>query len=261
MPLHSHSKDLSQTRFNRFAHSYVNGDAFAKGEELTHLVDIALPQAHWLVLDVACGGGHTALRFAPHVARVIATDIAPKMLQAAQAFILDKGIKNVTFNFADAEYLPFKDGAFDLVTCRIAPHHFPDCYSFVKQSVRVLKPGGTLLVQDHVLPEDRKAGRYLEKFEKLRDPSHHQAYTQAEWINMFRDAGLKVAQTEQIIKRHGFISWAKRQGSSPETIEHLVKLVKKAPQTVVEWLQPNKFGTPQAAFVSHHIIIAGHKPC
>ena len=258
---HSNSKDLSQARFNRFAQSYVTGEALAKGEELTRLVDIALAQVHWIVLDVACGGGHTALRFAPHVARVFATDIAPNMLQAARAFILNKGIKNVTFNFADAENLPFKDGVFDLVTCRIAPHHFLDCYSFIKQSVRVLKPGGTLLVQDHVLPENKNAGRYLEKFEKLRDPSHHQAYTQTEWINMFRDAGLTVAQTEQIIKRHGLISWAERQGCSPETIGQLVRLVKKAPQTVTEWLQPYKFGTPQAAFVGHHIIITGQKHC
>jgi len=259
MSLHSRSKDLSQTRFNRFAQRYVTGAALAKGEELTRLVDIVLPQAHWIVLDVACGGGHAALRFAPHVARVIATDIAPKMLQAAQTFILDKGIKNVTFYFADAENLPFKDETFDLVTCRIAPHHFPDCFSFVKQSVRVLRTGGTLLVQDHVLPEDEKAGRYLENFEKLRDPSHHQAYSQAQWVNMFQTAGLKVAHTEQIIKKHGFLSWAERQECSPETIEHLVSLVKKAPQTVTEWLQPHEFGTPQAAFVGRHIIIMGRK--
>jgi ubiquinone/menaquinone biosynthesis C-methylase UbiE len=259
MSLHGNSKDLSQARFNKFAQSYVTGEALAKGEELTRLVDIVLPQAQWIVLDVACGGGHTALRFAPHVTRVIATDIAPKMLQAAEAFILDKGIKNVTFNFADAESLPFKDGAFDLVTCRIAPHHFPDCFSFIKQSVRVLKTGGTLLVQDHVLPEDEQAGRYLEKFEKLRDPSHHQAYTQIQWIKMFQAAGLKVAHTEQIIKRHGFLSWAQRQGCSPEIIEHLVSLVKKAPQTVTEWLQPHRFGTPQAVFIGHHIIITGRK--
>ncbi len=259
MSLNSNSKDLSRARFNKFAQSYVTGEALAKGEELTRLVDMVLPQAHWIVLDVACGGGHTVLRFAPHVARVIATDIAPKMLQAAEAFIIDKGIKNVTFNFADAENLPFKDGAFDLVTCRIAPHHFPDCFSFIKQSVRVLKTGGTLLVQDHVLPEDEQAGRYLEEFEKLRDPSHHQAYTQAEWVKMFQAAGLKVVHTEQIIKRHGFLSWAQRQGCSPEIIEHLVSLVKKAPQTVTEWLQPHRFGTPQAVFVGHHIIITGRK--
>jgi ubiquinone/menaquinone biosynthesis C-methylase UbiE len=190
---------------------------------------------------------------------VIATDIALKMLQAAEAFILDRGIKNVTFNFADAENLPFKEGAFDLVTCRIAPHHFPDCYSFIKQSVRVLKTGGTLLVQDHVLPGDERAGLYLEKFEKLRDPSHHQAYTQAEWVKMFQTAGLKVAHTEQIIKRHGFLSWVQRQECSPETIEHLVSLVRKAPQTVTDWLQPYRFETPQAAFLGHHIIITGRK--
>ena len=80
MSPNNNSKNLSQARFNKFAQSYVRGTALAKGEELTRLVDIVLPRTHWIVLDVACGGGHTALRFAPHVAKVIATDIASKML-------------------------------------------------------------------------------------------------------------------------------------------------------------------------------------
>ena len=105
MSLHNHSNQLSRTRFDKYAQRYVTAEALAEGEELPRLVDIALPQAHWLVLDVACGGGHTTLRFAPHVAGVIATDIAPGMLQAAQTFILAKSVKNVTFNFADAENL------------------------------------------------------------------------------------------------------------------------------------------------------------
>ena len=253
-------KGLSQFRFNKFAQSYVTGEALAKGEDLPRLVEIARPQPDWLVLDVACGGGHTALRFALHVAQVIASDTAAQMLKAARTFILNQGIKNVAFNFADAESLPFKNGTFDLVTCRIAPHHFLQCYRFIEQSVRVLKPGGTLLVQDHVLPENKRAGRYLEKFEKLRDPSHNRAFTQTQWVDMFRDTGLIVTHTEHIIKRHGFLSWVQRQECSPEIIDQLLDLVKKAPQSVTEWLQPYEFGTPQAAFLGHYLIISGNKP-
>jgi hypothetical protein len=87
---------------------------------------------------------------------------------------------------------------------RIAPHHFTHCYQFTKQSVRVLKPGGTLLVQDHVLPENPPAGRSLERFEKPRDPSHNQAYTRTESVDMFGANGLKGGNNATRQTKHQF---------------------------------------------------------
>jgi ubiquinone/menaquinone biosynthesis C-methylase UbiE len=252
-------KPLSQQRFGRLAQDYVTSKTHAKGEELDRLVEIAQPQPDWVVLDIATGGGHTALRFAPHVSRVIATDITPEMLHKAQAFVAGQGVKNVAFRPADAEDLPFGDRTFDLVTCRIAPHHFPDCPRFVREGARVLKTGGTLLVQDHALPEDHEAARYIDAFERLRDPSHNRAYSESQWVNMFQAAGLKVEHTEQIVKRHRFIPWAERQECTPQVIERLVSLVGQAPQAVTEWMQPRGFGTPEAAFINYHIILSGRR--
>jgi ubiquinone/menaquinone biosynthesis C-methylase UbiE len=252
-------KSLSQERFGKFHKGYVKSKIHAKGAELERLVEIAQPQPDWTVLDIATGGGHTALKFAPFVAQVIATDITPKMLESAHAFITSQGVKNVTTKFADAESLPFDKETFELVTCRIAPHHFPDCLSFIHEGRRVLKPGGLLLVQDHVLPEDEQAARYIDAFERLRDTSHNRAYSISEWIVMFQEAGLEVEHTEQIIKRHEFLSWAERQGCKPETIEQLVDMVKRAPEAATDWMEPKDFGTPEATFANRHIIIAGRK--
>ena len=72
---HNDSKSLSRKRYTRFAEGYVTSKTHAKGTELDRLVEIAQPQPDWVVLDVATGGGHTALKFAPLVAQVIATDI------------------------------------------------------------------------------------------------------------------------------------------------------------------------------------------
>ncbi len=257
---HNDSKSLSRKRYARFAEGYVTSKTHAKGTELDRLVEIAQPQPDWTVLDVATGGGHTALKFAPLVAQVIATDITPEMLAGAEAYILYWGVENVTFKPADAEDLPFEAETFDLVTCRIASHHFTDCARFVREGARVLKSGGLLLVQDHVLPEDKPTARYVDAFERVRDPSHNRAYAESEWALMFRVAGLEVEYTTQIIKYHEFLPWAERQGCTPDVIERLVNMMAQAPAAVVKWMQPRDFGMPKkATFFNRHIIIAGRK--
>jgi len=253
------SKSLSKDRFGKYAQEYVNSKTHARGQELDRLVEIAQPQPEWMALDIATGGGHTALKFASQVARVIATDITEKMLDAAKKFIIDSGADNVSFQLADAEKLPFEKSMFDLVTCRIAPHHFSDCPAFVQEAFRVLKPGGLFLMQDHVLPENEAAARYVDNYEKTRDPSHNRAYSHREWINMFESAGFKVEHTEEIIKTHSFQTWAKMQESSPETIETLIRQLEKADDTASDWLQPKKLRTDEATFANHHLIIAGRK--
>jgi ubiquinone/menaquinone biosynthesis C-methylase UbiE len=255
----SDSKVLSRQRFGRLASEYVNSDTHARAPELQRLVDIVRPRPHWTLLDVATGGGHTALAFAPFSARVVALDIALTMLQSAREFIRSNAAKNLCFVSADAESLPFEDSSFDLVTCRIAPHHFPDCDSFVRESERVLKSAGRLLVQDLVLPEDQGTARSVDAFEKLRDPSHNQAYAESRWRAMFQAAGLTVEHAEQVVKRHDFAVWTARQRCAPDVVQELLTMVERAPDSVIDWLQPRDFGTAQASFVNHHLIIAGRK--
>ncbi len=253
-------KAHSQQRFSQFARGYVTSDTHSQGFDLDRLLELAQPQPEWHVLDVATGGGHTALKFAPHVKRVVASDYAPTMLAEARAFIESKGVTNVEFAEADAENLPFEDAQFDLVTCRIAAHHFPDPYRFVVESARVLKPGGRLIVQDHLLPDDDRAAAYIESFERLRDPSHHRAFNRYEWQGMFLDAGLTVEHWEQLNRSAKMLPWAERQGCSPEVIEHLHVMMVQAPQAVAEFYNMRCVGTADSEFDHVYIMIVGQKP-
>jgi ubiquinone/menaquinone biosynthesis C-methylase UbiE len=155
--------------------------------------------------------------------------------------------------------LPFDDDSFDLVTCRIAPHHFPDCAHFVRECACVLNPGGLLLLQDHVLPEDQSAARYVDSFERLRDPSHNRAFSHDEWVDMFKKAGLRVKYTEDVMKRHDFIPWAERQGCTTQVVAQLTKMLVEAPPAAAAWLDAQNLGAPQASFINHHILIVGVK--
>lgn len=255
----SDAKDLNKQRYSEFADDYVTSITHAKGADLDLLIEFAQPERSWHVLDIATGGGHTALKFAPYVDSVIATDLTPAMLQSAEKFIVGQGISNVEFKVADAEDLPFEDAQFDLVTCRIAPHHFPDVAQFVRESARVLKPNGILLVQDHVLSADTSVATFADAFEKLRDPSHNKAYSAQAWISMFEDVGLTVAKTHELTKRHQLLSWAKRQGNDDVTIAQLINLLDVASDTIKAWMQPEAWTSDKASFVNHHIILMGRK--
>ena len=255
------SKTLSRERYARFADGYVASETHAKGSDLDRLVAIAQPQSHWHSLDIATGGGHTALKFAPLVNHVVASDLTPRMLQRARKFIVEeRGVGNVSFKEADAEDLPFNNNYFDLVTCRIAPHHFPDALRFLRECQRVLKPGAILALQDQVLPVDAKAASLVDAFEKIRDPSHNRAYSAAEWKQLFEAAEMKIEHSEIYIKRHNFLDWARRQACDESTINQLVSMLADAPTEAREWMDPRDWGGASASFVNRHILMHGRAP-
>ncbi len=252
-------KSQVQAQFGAHAQGYVESKTHAQGAELTRLVELAQPQADWRTLDVATGGGHTALTFSRYVQHSIAYDLTFPMLQAARQFIQAQGASHVIFANGDAENLPFASGTFQLVTCRIAAHHFPDVFKFVQACYRVLAQGGLLLVQDQVLPDNKPAAQYVDAFETLRDPSHNRAYDEYEWRGMLLDADFSVEHSEIILKRHELLPWAQRLGCTPTRIERLQVLLLQAPDRVKNWMLPEYAGTAYATFCNRHIIIAGRK--
>ena len=252
-------KELSQKRFSRVAESYVTSQTHAQGEDLTSLLEMADPQPNWKVLDVATGGGHTALLLAPYVKQIIATDISDNMLKSAEKYIKSKNIENVCFERAEADQLPFRDQRFDLVTCRIAAHHFPNCQDFINEAFRVLNPTGRLLIQDHVLPDSIADGKYIDDFERLRDPSHNRAFNNNEWRSMFSSAGFNMIETRQVTKRHELYPWADRQGCSDEIKKELLHRLKNGPPHVKEWMKPEGQDQQNLSFINHHLLIMGQK--
>lgn len=250
-------KKQAQARFGQLARVYIHSERHAQGPELARMLELAQPQADWLALDVATGGAHTARTFAPHVRQIIAADIALPMLHAARPTI---EAPNVVYVVSDAENLSFADGLFDLVTCRIAPHHFPDVFRFVQECARVLKPGGVLLVQDLSVPDDERAARYIDSFNRLRDPSHHRCYAPYEWQGLWLDAGLVVEHVETLEHILNLLDWAQQQACSPAVVERLQIMLKQAPQAVAEHLCPFAVGTADATFRQMHVLLLGRKP-
>lgn len=191
--------DAARAQFDRQAHRYNETWAAWSDETLRRMLELAEPQPHWDALDIATGGGFTAIAFAPRVASVVGTDIAPKMLEQASLRANSAGIANVRWVEAPAESLPMGDASFDLVTVRIAPHHFVDVPAFLREVNRVLRPGGVFVLGDTSVPDDDpEAAAWQNAAEKERDTSHQANLSPRVWAALTDAAGLAVEVCEYV---------------------------------------------------------------
>lgn len=202
-----------KAQFAATAAGYVTSAGHRGGDDLTRLVELAAPTVDDTALDIATGGGHTALALAKGAGRVVASDFTGTMLQTARRFITESGGDNVAFALADAEDLPFRDRIFSIVATRIAPHHFPDTRAYVHEVARVLEPGGRFLLEDSIVPMG-DAGDFLNYVEKLRDPSHVRTATIEEWLALLADAEFTVERVEVFRKTHELTQWIGRAQAS-----------------------------------------------
>jgi len=110
------------------------------GELLCRAIDIHPGQR---VLDVAAGSGNAALAAARRGARVTAADFVPRLLQAAARRAQAEGLELETRE-ADAQSLPFPDGAFDVVLSTFGVMFAPDQARAAAELLRVCRPGGRI---------------------------------------------------------------------------------------------------------------------
>lgn len=218
-----------QAQFGASATAYVQSASHAGGADLDTLVAWGRALGPTRVLDVATGGGHTALAFAGVARRVVACDLTEPMLQAARAFVRSREVSNVAWVAGDVEALPFGDGAFDAVTCRIAPHHFADVPAALRQVARVLRAGGAFLVQDILGHDDREAAAFILEVERRRDPSHVRAYRAAEWHAFLTEAGFRVREEAVVTKVREWADWTGRMRLPAAATRDLEAFVRRAP--------------------------------
>jgi ubiquinone/menaquinone biosynthesis C-methylase UbiE len=180
-------EELARKNFGARAEFYTRSAAHADPQVLARVADVSRPQAHWRVLDVATGAGHTAFALAPRVASVTAIDLTPEMLDQARKLGDELQVSNVQFQIADIHSLPFADGSFELITCRRAAHHFSNIQRALDEMRRVLVPGGRIVIDDRSVPEDDFVDETMNELDWLHDESHVRQYRASEWGRMLRE--------------------------------------------------------------------------
>lgn len=215
-------KGFTRSQFGRVASKYRCSADHVDVEDLDLLfTGLALDPSH-RVLDVATGGGHTAVALSGLVRSVVSSDLTPAMLREARTLATETRADNVTWIAADAEALPFRAESFDRVTCRIAAHHFPDVRAAVAEMTRVTRPGGRIGIIDSVVPGEPSLDTYLNGIEKVRDPSHVRSYRVEEWLEFLAGAGLLLLQSASLWKTHSFPEWVARTGQ-PKAVQKEVE--------------------------------------
>lgn len=261
---------LIRSQFGIAASDYRTSEVHAKGESLARIVDLAAPQHHWQVLDVATGAGHLAAAFAPHVGHVIASDITDEMLAETANLAAARNLANLSTAKAEAGALPFEDESFDLVCCRLAAHHFPNLGRFVREARRVLKIGGRFALVDNVAPdaehlpgatlaEIEDATAAYNAFEKLRDPSHGFAPPPQTWIDLLENEGLKIVAREQFGKELDFKSWVTRMRCPPAAVTELEHTLTNGPQHLRTFLKPRHDDTGALYFTLQELLLVAQK--
>ncbi len=185
------------------ADAYRNSAIHAAGEDLDLVVEWCEAGPGVAVLDVATGGGHVARRLREAGATVVTVDQAPGM-----------GADTT----APAESLPFADGSFDAVACRLAAHHFADVVTAVKEMTRVAR--SRVVICDNTFVSESS-----EEADRLRDPSHVRNYGVAEWESFFELAGLEIAEERHFTRPLEIEPWLARVDCTGEDAARVRELL------------------------------------
>lgn len=232
-------KKKVREQFAKNADKYVTSESHAKGMDLPLLIHWLNPDPKWEALDIATGGGHVAKTLSPHVAKVVATDLTREMLTNT-AQHLKPTCSNMVFVVADAENLPFLDASFDVVTCRIAPHHFPRPQKFIEEIQRVLKTDGLFLMIDNVAPEEPQQSHFLNTMELLRDESHVHCLSIQQWEKLMQSAGLTEVKSHHRKKTHHYPTWVERTANSQDQIQRVSEYILAAKKEIQDYFSVKK---------------------
>lgn len=194
----SENREQIQKAFTQQAAGFESGRMnFSKQEYLDYAVSRVAPRQTDDVLEVAAGTCACARAFAPHVASVTCLDMTAAMLKVG-----------------DAAELPFEAEAFDVVFSRLAFHHFPEPTRPFAEMVRVLRPGGKLVLIDmEAAQEDLRAAE--DALEKLRDPSHVRSLSRAEMLALYEAHGLSVEACEVVRMPVHLDAWMQHTDTPP----------------------------------------------
>ncbi|MBD5506637.1 MAG: class I SAM-dependent methyltransferase [Lachnospiraceae bacterium] len=142
-------KKLSQKEFDRAAAKFDDNDPSIYNvcrKDYPDILAEAVKEPFYDLLDAGCGTGAMLAMFKRDYPdrNYIGLDLSEKMIETANK----KHIDGIRFVAGDCENLPFEDNSFDVVTCSLSFHHYPNPERFFMSLHRVLRPGGRFILRE-----------------------------------------------------------------------------------------------------------------
>jgi SAM-dependent methyltransferase len=224
----------SQEQFGRQAHFYAESMGHSSGESLQTVQEWAGRSRYKKAADIGTGTGFTAFAVAPFTENIVAVDLTPAMLRETRSIAGERGIANLGYALAAAEELPFASGSLDLLTCRIAAHHFLNMNKAIAEWYRVLAPGAVLILADTTSPENAQSAAWMNDVEERRDPSHILNLSPSEWLALLDTNGFQATDSTLTSVPLDFDDWVRRSGTPTDVVECLRHDLLNAPHAAVE---------------------------
>ena len=244
-----------QKQFGRTAAAYVESATHARGEDLERIVALATEHGGERIVDVGTGVGHTLRRLAPSFRSAVGVDATREMLEAGRGVLASAGVTNALLVQGNATALPIASRLADVVTSRLAAHHFADSARAFREIARILRPGGLFVLVDNFAPDDPDLDRFINEVETLRDPSHVRNHTVTEWRGLLETAGLRATvDSETSVTKLTTEIWLERSQTPPDRAEEVRQRLRTAAPAAVEAFQI----TP-VTFAVRKLILVGRK--
>ena len=152
---------------------------------------------------------------APHVGEVLGVDLTPAMIEIARREAAAAGVDNARFALGDATALDAPDASFDGAIARFTIHHVPLPARLIEEMARVVRPGGHVVLADHLADDDPEAAAWAGEIERLRDPSHWASLPLARLRALAAAAGLEPDQETVVPLALDFEGWLERGSGGP----------------------------------------------
>lgn len=197
--------------YNRVAKNDLERKHSDDHQRVRHLLNFAKLPADLRILDIGTGSGLLPLLLAEDGAKqVVGIDISPEMLERAEYMRLSypgEASTRAIFRLAPAHALPFREEMFDAVTCRLVLNHARRPERMIKEIVRVLRPGGILILAE-LLGVDNPVKRATQNaIEERRNAAHVAARGAEQYNKLLADAGLQIEVKEIVVFERELEEW------------------------------------------------------
>ena len=217
--MNDHDRELAgafDSQAPKFERAPVQTDPAA----LERLVQAADLPPGSLFLDAGCGPGLVAAALLASGLRVVGVDLSREMIERARTRCAAFGERAMFLHGSVLDPSVEQHGPFDGAISRYVLHHVLDPSEFLGRQVELLRPGGVLVVCDHLTDPDPGRADHHQWLERARDRSHTRSLTGGQIVDLFAAAGLSEITMVEESYDLDFDEWFDR-GSPDDTKQNV----------------------------------------